>query len=349
VPNSTSASTRLQRIWYRDQPPPWPLRALSTLFAIVVRLRARAYASGLLQTHRVARPVIVVGNLTVGGTGKTPLVIWLVEQLRAQGLRPGVVLRGYAARGGGGAPRMVESDSDPAEVGDEAVLLRLRTGVPVAVDRDRVRAAQALVNQGVDVIVADDGLQHLRLGRDYELVVIDAARGFGNGYLLPAGPLREPRTRLRQVGAVVLNGEGHAGAAVRAECQTQPLFSMWLRGERLYPLAAASARAAGTDTSIALASLAGRRVHAIAGIGNPQRFFDQLHLAGLTVIAHPFPDHHRYRGLELQFNDDLPVLMTEKDAVKCVSFAPPNAWALRVDAELPAALFAAVQEKIDGS
>jgi tetraacyldisaccharide 4'-kinase len=148
---------------------------------------------------------------------------------------------------------------------------------------------------------------------------------------------------------VVLNGEGHAGAAVRAECQTQPLFSMWLRGERLYPLAAASARAAGTDTSIALASLAGRRVHAIAGIGNPQRFFDQLHLAGLTVIAHPFPDHHRYRGLELQFNDDLPVLMTEKDAVKCRAFAADNCWYLPVAADFVPQQAGALLARLQGS
>jgi len=317
---------------------------------MIVRLRAQAYASGWLPRHRVSKPVIVVGNLSVGGTGKTPLVIWLVERLCELGLRPGIVLRGYGARRRerGAVSRRVQIDSDPAAVGDEALLLRLRTGVPVLVDRDRVRAARALVNAGVNVIVADDGLQHLRLARNYEIVVIDAARGFGNGYLLPAGPLREPRARLSQVGAVVINGEG--GVLLAAD--EAPVFSMHLRGERLYPLTAAAGAAdrAHVGDSIALASLAGKRVHAMAGIGNPQRFFDQLSVAGLTVIAHPFPDHHRYRALELQFNDGLPVLMTEKDAVKCRAFAADHCWYLPVAAEFApeqgSALLARLQERI---
>lgn len=323
---SSTVSARLQRIWYRDQPrSPWPLRALSRLFGLVVGLRARAYASGLLKSHRVSKPVIVVGNLTVGGTGKTPLVIWLVEQLRGQGLHPGIVLRGYGGGGPGDTmPRRVETDSDPADVGDEALLLRVRTGVPVIVDRDRVRGARALVAAGVNVIVADDGLQHLRLARDYEIAVIDAARGFGNGYLLPAGPLREPCARLAQVSAVVING-GEGGGVLSPGVQVQAVFSMHLGGERLYPLA-------GGHDSIALASLAGTRVHALAGIGNPQRFFDQLCAAGLTVIAHAFPDHHRYRRAELEFSDGLPLLMTEKDAVKCRAFAANNRWYLPVTA-----------------
>jgi tetraacyldisaccharide 4'-kinase len=323
------------------------LRALSGVFAMIVRWRAQAYRHGLLPSHRISRPVIVVGNLSVGGTGKTPLVIWLVERLRECGLHPGIVLRGYGAHSAAQGPLAVESDSDPAQVGDEALLLRQRAGVPVRVDRDRVRAARSLVEAGVNVIVADDGLQHLRLARDYEIVVIDAARGFGNGYLLPAGPLREPRSRLATVGAVVINGEGSAGPGLAlglglAQGGSSALFSMQLRGERLYPLA-------GTDASIALSSLAGKHVHAIAGIGNPQRFFDQLRVAGLTVITHPFPDHHRYRGHELQFSDELPVLMTEKDAVKCRAFAAENHWYLPIAADFVPEQGAALLARLQGS
>ena len=209
---------------------------------------------------------------------------------------------------------------DVAEVGDEALLLRLRTGMPVAIGRDRVGAAQRLLGAGVDVIIADDGLQHLRLARDFEIAVIDAARGMGNGYLLPAGPLREPPQRLSTVDAVVINGEGGVSAGVAG---VKRGFVMRLHGEWLRPLA-------GSGQPMALSSLAGRRVHAIAAIGNPQRFFAQLTAAGLTVVAHAFPDHHRYCAAELEFGDDLPLLMTEKDAVKCRPFAAANRWYLPV-------------------
>jgi tetraacyldisaccharide 4'-kinase len=337
VPSCTT-SARLQSIWYDRSTPPWPLRALSALFALVVSVRAGIYASGLKRRYRISKPVIVVGNLTVGGTGKTPLVIWLVEQLRAQGLRPGVVLRGYGGNDSRAAPRAVEPDSDPAEVGDEAVLLRLRTGAPVMIGRDRVRAAQKLVSSaGVDVVIADDGLQHLRLARDFEIAVIDAARGLGNGYLLPAGPLREPRERLTTVSAIVLNGNG----AVEGEAPgARNAFTMRLSGEQLWPLS-------GRGQPNALGNLSGQRVHAIAGIGNPQRFFTHLSAAGLEVLAHPFPDHHRYQVHELEFGDALPVLMTEKDAVKCRAFAALNGWYLPVAAsfapEESAALLARLQ------
>jgi tetraacyldisaccharide 4'-kinase len=322
VPSRT-VSERLQDIWYRQSAPPWPLRLLSVPFALTVRLRTRAYASGLLRQHRLKRPVIVVGNVSVGGTGKTPLVIWLVEQLRTQGLRPGVVLRGYGgSHAASGAARLVQPDSDPAQVGDEALLLWRRTGGPVAVGRDRAAAAQLLVTAGAEVIVADDGLQHLRLARDYEIAVIDAARGVGNGCLLPAGPLREPRSRLSSVGAVVVNGEGVAGALTST---LGDVFVMRLVGEQLRPLS-------GQGEPMPLASFAGRRVHALAGIGNPQRFFSQLAAAGLSVTPHPFPDHHVYRAGELEFADHLPLLMTEKDAVKCGEFAAPDRWYLPVAA-----------------
>jgi tetraacyldisaccharide 4'-kinase len=288
----------------------------------MVRLRRAAYARGVWVSRRVARPVIVVGNVTVGGSGKTPLVIWLAQQLGERGHRPGVVLRGYGgAAATGRVPCLVTPDSDVAVVGDEALLLRRRTGVPVVVGRDRVGAAERLLATGVDVIIADDGLQHLRLARDFEIAVVDATRGLGNRYLLPAGPLREPAERLSQVDAVVINGEEGRPAAAAAGLPAA--FLMRLGGEWLRPLA-------GSGDAVALSSLAGQRVHAVAGIGNPGRFFSQLAAAGLQVLEHAFPDHHRYRASELEFHDGLPLLMTEKDAVKCRAFAGANRWYLPV-------------------
>jgi tetraacyldisaccharide 4'-kinase len=288
--------------------------------------------------------VVVVGNLSVGGSGKTPLVIWVVTQLRAAGFVPGIVLRGY----GGSASRgheivRVRADSDPALVGDEALLSHRRTGAPVAVGRNRVRAARLLLAGGVDVIVSDDGLQHLALARNFEIAVIDGERGFGNGYLLPAGPLREPRARIDSVDAVVINGEGRYWR----EASTQDpggAFTMRLLGDRL-------ALVGGGPESRALSGLAGQRVHAVAGIGNPQRFFSQLRAAGLEIIEHAFPDHHRYRPDELAFGDELPVLMTEKDAVKCSALGGQNRWYLPVTAEFEpaegAALFGRLRRSLE--
>lgn len=279
--------------------------------------------------------MIVVGNLSVGGSGKTPLVIWLAMQLRAAGCVPGIVLRGH----GGSASRGHESvrvllDSDPALVGDEALLLRRRTGEPVVIGRDRVRAARMLLAGGVDVIVADDGLQHLALARDFEIAVIDGERGFGNGHLLPAGPLREPPARIGSVDAVVINGEGRYWREAATQGAGAP-FTMRLLGDRLAPVG-------GGPQGPALSSLAGRRVHAVAGIGNPQRFFAQLRAAGLELIEHAFPDHHRFLPQELAFGDTLPVLMTEKDAVKCSTLGGQDRWYLPVTAEFTASEGAAL-------
>ncbi|MGH8258011.1 MAG: tetraacyldisaccharide 4'-kinase [Steroidobacteraceae bacterium] len=353
-----SWAMRLEALWYGPRRPPWALRVASRLFGAAVRLRRAAYARGLLASQRMERPVIVVGNITVGGSGKTPLVIWLCEQLSSLGVRPGVVLRGYggsAARGR--EPRLVTADSDAAVVGDEALLLAQRTRAPVAVCRDRVRAARRLLEleQAVDVIVADDGLQHLPLARDLELAVIDAARGLGNGRLLPAGPLREPPGRLTQIDAIVVNdaraaaegaapegiADGSAAAAVLTGLPPGAVYRMRLHGDRLWPL--------GRGAPVALDSLAGTRVHAVAGIGHPERFFAHLAGAGLQVIAHPFPDHHRYRAFELEFADDLPLLMTEKDAVKCRSFDARNRWFLPVAASFSPAQTAALRTRLERS
>ncbi len=334
-----SWSQRLQAIWYSRAPPPWPLRFLAALFGAAVRARTAFYRKGWLATEHLECPVVVVGNLGVGGSGKTPLVVWLTEQLRGAGWRPGVILRGYGGRAAeSGAAVRVEVDSDPALVGDEAVLLRARTGAPVAVCRERVRAARMLLDGGVDVLISDDGLQHLRLPRCFELVVVDAERGFGNAHLLPAGPLREPVSRLRRVDALVLHGSAAARIRLPPEAPREQ-FRMQLSGEWLWPVGRAgmsTADATGKSTAdgarIRLSAFAGRRVHAIAGIGNPQRFFTQLRAERLVLIEHPLDDHHRFRPEQLQFGDGLPVLMTEKDAVKCRSFEGTDRWYLPVSA-----------------
>jgi tetraacyldisaccharide 4'-kinase len=322
---------RLQAIWYAQTRPPWPLRLLGALFGAAVRARAALYRHGWRSVRHLDRPVVLVGNLTVGGSGKTPLVVWLAEQLRAAGRHPGVILRGYGgSAAASGAALRVEAGSDAALVGDEALLLRARTGVPVAVCRDRVRAARLLLEAGVDVLIADDGLQHLRLPRCFELVVVDAERGFGNGYLLPAGPLREPTSRLARVDALVFLGSAGVGLELPRGAPAAR-HVMQLHGAWLKPVEQAGCAEQG-GTRIALGAFAGRRVHAIAGIANPWRFFAQLRAAGLEPIEHPFADHARLRPEQLQFADGLPVLMTEKDAVKCRSFGGTDRWYLPVSA-----------------
>jgi tetraacyldisaccharide 4'-kinase len=319
----------LQRIWYGGAPPPAWLRALAALNGW--RLRHQGTAP-LPRTQPPDAPVVVVGNLTVGGTGKTPLVIWLCGELGTLGLRVAVISRGYGgshARGPG--VLRVTPAMAAALCGDEPLLVRRRTGVPVYVARRRVEAAALARAEGAQVLVADDGLQHRALARDCELVVVDGLRGLGNGLLLPAGPLREPVARLASASAVVVNG-GTQGAAServapglhRADLPGQPL-AMQLSGGLLRNLA---------DVSLVrpLASLAGQRVHAVAALGNPGRFFAALRAAGLEPIEHPLPDHKPIPASHLEPADGLPVLMTEKDAVKCATLAHAGCWVLPVDA-----------------
>ncbi|MEN8174742.1 MAG: tetraacyldisaccharide 4'-kinase [Pseudomonadota bacterium] len=283
----------------------WPL---SRIFAAVSALRRFAYRIGLFSVHRLPVPVVVVGNISVGGAGKTPLVIWLVNHLRDSGWRPGVISRGYGGRGGSGQ-RQVQADSDPADVGDEPVLIARRTGGPVAVAPRRVAAGQHLLEHTeCDILVADDGLQHYALGRDLEIAVVDGRRGLGNGLLLPAGPLREGRWRLDQVDLVV--GNGGSG-----------------RGHRLRP-SLGEPTSLVTGERLPLEKLRGQRVHAVAGVGNPQAFFDMLMDQGIEVVGHAFPDHHAFAAEDILFEDALPVLMTEKDAVKCFPIAAEKHWYL---------------------
>ncbi len=309
-------AAELERIWYRDASPPWWLRALVPLYRLLRMLARAPHALGLRRARRLPVPVVVVGNITVGGTGKTPLVIALADALRERGFRPGVVSRGYG--GTLRAPTLLDDRPDPAVVGDEPSLIRRRTRVPVAVGRSRGAAAALLPVRGVDVIIADDGLQNLSFARDVEICVVDGERRFGNARLLPAGPLREPLTRLASCAFVVCNGgDARAGET-----------PMHLHGDIAVALA-------GPVASRPLASFAGQRVHALAGIGNPARFFASLRRHGIEIIEHALPDHHALRPADLDFTERLPVLMTEKDAVKCADWATPDHWCVPVRADLP--------------
>jgi tetraacyldisaccharide 4'-kinase len=317
---------RLESSWYRRSPLLILLTPASLVFCGLGRLRRLLYRTGLLARHRIPVPVIIVGNLTAGGTGKTPLVTWLAHFLSASGFRPGVIARGYKGRAHHW-PQPVGVDSDPLSVGDEAVLLAGRCGCPVVVGPDRVAAAYVLLERGeCDLIIADDGLQHYALERDIEIVVIDGERRFGNGCCLPAGPLRESTGRLTEVDLVVVNGAVGPGE---------------------YPMRMHAESAVSLERGIApreLTAFKRQYVHAVAGIGNPGRFFACLRQAGMRLQEHVFPDHHAYEATDLDFGDDRPVVMTEKDAVKCRHFGLRNSWYIPVTIEMPAAFGARVHE-----
>lgn len=283
-----------------------------------------AYAASLIgsasRKTKLPVPVIIVGNITVGGTGKTPLVVWMAEFLRQQGYKPGVISRGYAGAKDRSGPQLVTAESDPAVVGDEPVLLARRCGCPVAIGRDRPAAAKHLLaNHHCDVIISDDGLQHYALERDIEIVVIDGQRRFGNGYCLPVGPLREPPERVREADLVVVNG----GAEL-----LEGEWACKCRGSELVNLKTGERRP--------LSEFRDGRCDAVAAVGNPSRFFKQLADAGLDCETHAYPDHHPFSAADLQFKQQRPVIMTEKDAVKCAGFAGDRFWYLPIAAELPA-------------
>ena len=317
-------SDQLQKAWYEGQRPPWWALPLASLYGALAARRRRRFRSGRLASVWLPVPVVVVGNITVGGTGKTPLTMALVEALAARGWRPGVVSRGYGGRQRD--PVLLGDAPDPAQFGDEPCLIRA-AGVPVAVGRDRPSAAALLVEAGCSVVIADDGLQHYRLARDVEICVIDGARRFGNGRLLPAGPLREPLSRLDQVDFRVCNGVPMAGE-----------YAMQLVGGAALALLGGERRA--------LSAFAGQSVDAVAAIGHPERFFESLRAQGLEVTGHPFPDHHAFAAGDFVFASDKPVLMTDKDAIKCQRFAREGWWRVPVRATLPAAFVDALCERI---
>lgn len=321
--------------WYGRRAPARLLWPLSRVFGLVVALRRR-FLSQPGRATRLPVPVLVVGNIAVGGSGKTPVVAWLVGQLSAAGYRPGIVSRGYGGRTS--RARLLAETDDPGDVGDEPLLLARRTGVPVAVGVDRPRAARLLVDEAAcDVVVSDDGLQHYPLARDVEIAVVDA-QTLGNRWLLPAGPLREPLSRLSGVDVVVAHGE--LDPALARACADVPVFDMQLVGDTLHSIEGEPSR------TRALLELSGATVHAVAGIGRPERFFTQLRAAGLNVVPHPFPDHHPFVPEDLAFGDRAPCVMTSKDAVKCRGFAPPDSWELPVSANISAGAFERILEKL---
>ncbi|MBQ0719941.1 MAG: tetraacyldisaccharide 4'-kinase [Gammaproteobacteria bacterium] len=324
----------LERAWYKPRSWALALLPLSYLFRGVAAGR-KAYLQSRYQAQPFAVPVVVVGNIAVGGTGKTPLIISLVHSLQAAGIRPGIVSRGY-----GGQPskqsRKVAADSSAQEFGDEPVLIAREANCPVVVDSDRVAAVKFLIDEfNVDVVLSDDGLQHYRMHRDLEIAVLDARRGLGNAQCLPAGPLREPPGRLASVDFIVLNGASKTHSATFSSAATavvnmtlEPTFFRHLRSGQ---------RVAANDWSGA------RSVHALAGIGNPERFSNTLLALGLEPQLHRFPDHHPFTPADLQFDDALAVVMTSKDAVKCEAFAADNVWVLEVAAEVSPPLAEAIK------
>ncbi|SER63898.1 lipid-A-disaccharide kinase [Vreelandella subterranea] len=297
-----------------------PLQPLGKLYERLMQRRARQFHTGRRRAWRAPVPVIVVGNITLGGTGKSPLVAWLGNRLAAQGWSPGIVSRGY----GGSAeryPLRVTPTTPVNESGDEPLMLAQQTGLPVMVDPQRARAAEALVRAGCDLIISDDGLQHLPLARDIELVVIDGARGLGNGHCLPAGPLRESPDRLKGVDAVIVNGDNACELPVEGvTMHLRPCGWRRLCDGQRFPLAPLPFKAP---------------VNGLAAIGNPQRFFATLISLGVTGEWHPLADHQPLNQALLNRWRGRPLVMTAKDAVKCQAFAPPDSWVLDVEAVLP--------------
>ncbi|QJQ96390.1 MULTISPECIES: tetraacyldisaccharide 4'-kinase [Halomonadaceae] len=320
-----SLGQHMLRAWYDDAAWLAALRPLEMIYRGAMRRREVAYASGRKPVWRAPVPVIVVGNITLGGTGKSPLVAWLGRYLSEHGWRPGLLSRGYGGSSEG-YPLQVTRDTPVTQCGDEALMLVGQTGLPMVVDPDRPRGARALVEAGCDILISDDGLQHLALARDLELVVVDGARGVGNGRCLPAGPLREPIDRLARVDAVIVNGTPHRPLPVAGH-------TMHLEPSRW--------RRVMDDTPSSLTPLPFTApVHALAGIGHPVRFFATLESLGIDYTPHPFADHHAFGADDLRFSDSRPIVMTAKDAVKCQAFADSRCWALDVEA-CPAPAFVA--------
>lgn len=340
MPTPTTLESTLTRAWLRRGALACALWPVSLLFGALSGLRRLLFRAGLLRSEKLPVPVIVVGNIFIGGTGKTPLTIWLAGVLRAAGFTPGVISRGHGAHAK--VPRHVTAASDPREVGDEPLLIARRSACPVVVGRARVEAARALLqaHPEVDILISDDGLQHYALARDIELVLFDA-RGAGNGWLLPAGPLREPASRRRDF--TIVNAPELTPALTQA-VGGQP-FRMQLEGALAEPLSA-------PGQGVPLATLKGKRIVAAAGIGNPARFFAMLRQAGLVIGELALPDHHDFLDRPFDALDADIILITEKDAVKCGQIEylkhDPRLWVVPVAATLDAALAEQIVEKCRG-
>jgi tetraacyldisaccharide 4'-kinase len=325
----------IHRVWYEGGSAYWALLPFSGIYWLIIRIRRLLYVCGIWQSKSVGVPVIVVGNITAGGTGKTPTTIWLARSLKERGFNPGIVSRGYGGSKSS-SPMRVDVASDPVVVGDEPVLLAKRSGCPVAVDSDRVRAAGMLVDDGVDLIIADDGLQHCRLARSYEICVIDGARWLGNRLILPAGPLRETASRLADVDQILVNGR------LRSETETT------IEQNAIeFSLVARDVCRLNGSLSRPIERFADATVHAVAAIGNPKRFFDMLRAHGMQVMEHAYPDHGRIETSSLNFGDDFDILMTEKDAVKLGSKTSDKFWYVPVDLEMDSLIAGPWLEQIE--
>lgn len=306
--------SKLLAIWYGGQAPGPLLRALSWIFKHASKFRRWLYKSKLFKSHQVKVPVIIVGNITAGGGGKTPMVIWLVNHLKSKGYRPGIISRGYGGKRKV-EPMFVTPQANAAATGDEPLLMARNTQVPVMVGKDRVKAAKQLIAQyNVNVVVSDDGMQHYALKRDAEIIMLDASWQTGNNHFIPAGPLREPLSRLQTANLVVYKGslEGHLH------------YTMTIQS--IYKL---------NNPSIEreLSGLRNQKIHAMAGIANPDSFFKLLSKHGLAVIKHPLPDHHTYSEQDFTFSKEDLILMTEKDAVKCAEYTDKDIWVVKVAAQ----------------
>lgn len=326
----------LQDAWYKEMYISSELMPLSMLYDDAMRFRLFLYKKGLLKKTKIAAPVIIVGNITVGGTGKTPLIVWMARFLQEEGYKPGIISRGYGGHSSQW-PQWVNKNSDPELVGDEAVLMAQRAACPIAVGPERAKAAQMLLDKSdCNIILSDDGLQHYALERDVEIAVVDGDRRFGNGYTLPCGPLREPIERLKTVDLVIVNG-------VASDCEENE-FCMAVDGDVLVNLV--------TKEQKLLTEFKDLSCHALAGIGNPKRFFNLLEEQQISIDTLAFQDHHQFKVEDISFNDDKPVLMTEKDAVKCLAFATDKHWYLPIKAKPEQAfidrLLTLIEEKTRG-
>lgn len=325
----------IHRVWYEGASGYWALLPLSGLFWLMINVRRLLYFCGVFKPKSVGVPVIVVGNITAGGTGKTPVSIWLAKSLKERGFMPGIVSRGYGGSKSS-SPMRVDAASDPAVVGDEPVLLAKRSTCPVAVDSDRVRAAGMLVDDGADLIIADDGLQHYRLARCYEICVIDGTRLLGNRLVLPAGPLRETTSRLTEVDQILVNGRFRDEPETTIE---QNAIEFGLVAKEVCRLNGSLSRP--------IERFAGTTVHGVAAIGNPKRFFDLLRAQGMQVIEHALPDHAVMNRRDLKFGDEFDILMTEKDAVKLSSKIGDRFWYVPVELDMDPVLAGPWLEQIE--
>ncbi|MFV2060668.1 MAG: tetraacyldisaccharide 4'-kinase [Gammaproteobacteria bacterium] len=328
----------IQFSWYNESKITVFLKPLSWLYCSIVLIRKNLYRFKIFKSYQLKVPVIIVGNITVGGNGKTPLVIWLAEKLKQSGYRPGIISRGY----GGQAqkwPQQVRPDSDPLVVGDEAIVISRRTSCPMAVGPDRVATGQALIKySNCDIVISDDGMQHYRLKRNIEIAVVNAATQFGNELCLPAGPLREPVTRLDKVNFIVINGE--PSEITKNINRITSDFKMSYEGDELCDLH-------DNDKRIPLSDFENMKVHVIVAIANPNRFFEQLRKLNIDVIEHVFLDHYVFTENDLKFNDDFAIIMTEKDSVKCNRFGIKNCWYLPITCRISNSLEISIFNKLE--